>query len=202
MRAFYASEVSIALQFPSVDEDGEEVGEADDAMDIDQINAHLNEPPEAAAARKSVIKTMQEMQSVGLGGRYGQKVFAEVMTNLMGEYIRRKYSGKWSSPSAVPRSLESWIENVFARLVVEAVNCLQHDDISSTLRPHENGRALSTVVVEDVIKWKEIGIDRLGKLRVDELFDIIVEWDSSKGALEDLKASHYHPISPKYRLMS
>ena len=40
---------------------------------------------------------------------------------------------------------------------------------------------------EDLESWKRIAIGRLGRLRVGELFDIVVEWPESLGGIEDLK---------------
>lgn len=50
---------------------------------------------------------------------------------------------------------------------------------------------------EDLESWKRIAVGRLGRLRVGELFDIVVEWPESLGGVEDLKS---YIISPQTRL--
>jgi len=41
----------------------------------------------------------------------------------------------------------------------------------------------------DMEKFKEISIDRLANLRINELFDIVVNWPRSSGALDDLRTA-------------
>ncbi|KAI9857856.1 MAG: hypothetical protein M1824_004587 [Vezdaea acicularis] len=43
-----------------------------------------------------------------------------------------------------------------------------------------------------------MGMERLGRLRVEELFDVVVDWDESKGAMEDLKAYITSPATRTY----
>jgi anaphase-promoting complex subunit 2 len=79
--------------------------------------------------------------------------------------------------------LQHWIENVFSRLVVQVLHVLGPSEGESS-RPDS-----LSVTLADVEKWQEMGVARLGALRIRELFDVVVEWDGSKGAIEDLK--HY-----------
>ncbi len=41
----------------------------------------------------------------------------------------------------------------------------------------------------DMEKFKEMSIDRLANLRINELFDIVVNWPCSSGALDDLRTA-------------
>ncbi|WEW58009.1 hypothetical protein PRK78_003476 [Emydomyces testavorans] len=135
------------------------------------------------AARDRLLSLLQGVQDVGLGGNKAQKPFAEVMSSLITEFVATAYAGEWESPSLVIEHLRHWIENIFARLVVQVLHILG---------PSDNGALQSddlTVTLNDVEKWQEIALARLGALRISELFEIIVEWDSSSGAIEDLK--HY-----------
>ena len=47
-------------------------------------------------------------------------------------------------------------------------------------------------------KWKNTATARLGALRVDELFDIIVDWDSTAPAIHDLKSFTTNPATRSY----
>ncbi|KAL1953696.1 hypothetical protein VTO42DRAFT_2369 [Malbranchea cinnamomea] len=141
-------------------------------------------------ARSRLMQMLEDLQSVGLGGRRAQKVFAEVMNDMLTEFVTSTYTSQWESPSLATAHLGQWIENVFAKLVADVLQVLKTTD----------GQASQTedVALSDVGKWQEIGIARLGSLRISELFDIIVEWDSSKGAIEDLK--HYI-LNPPTRVL-
>jgi anaphase-promoting complex subunit 2 len=57
---------------------------------------------------------------------------------------------------------------------------------------------VSEVSHTDVQKWVEMAITRLGTLRVDELFDIVVEWDDTKSGIDDLKHYITNPATRTY----
>lgn len=135
-------------------------------------------------AKERTSRLVRGCQGVGLGGDAAQRVFADVMNNLMTEYVKSTYAGEWESPSSVTDDLRRWTENRFARFVVEVLECLK----SAEGADNTNVSAYS-VSLSDVEKWQEMGINRLGALRVTELFNIVVDWDASEGAIEDLK--HY-----------
>lgn len=131
--------------------------------------------------RRSTLSFIESLNNVGLGGAKAQRVFAEVMSNALSNHVKSAYAGRWTSPSTVPEELRGWIENQFARFVVEVLNILGDEDESSNDQ-------LPKVSLADVEKWQEMGINKLGTLRTSELFDIIVDWEhGSQGAIEDLK---------------
>ena len=148
----------------------------EDAMEEDHVVAIA----ELRDAQATVVKTVEE---VGLGGAYAQRIFAEVMSELLTEYINSNYAGKWTSPSTIPEQLRYWVENRFARFVVEMLVILDGG----------SGHAVDPrlqVTFADVASWQQRAICDLGTLRLKELFDIVIDWDNdSKGAIEDLK--HY-----------
>lgn len=135
-------------------------------------------------ARNRLLSFVNGLQLVGLGGEKVQKVFARVMDIMMTEFVRAAYTGQWEALTSAPQHLRQWIENVFARLAVQ-VQAIIHTPVSA-------GDALS---FGDVEKWQEIGIARLGALRTSELFDVIVEWPASSGAVEDMRHFTTHPAA-------
>ena len=133
-------------------------------------------------ARRRTQKVVRSLEEMGLGGQQIQRVFAEVMSELLTAYVNKTFAGQWTSPSTIPEQLRDWIENHFARLVVEVLSCLKENASDAQAGRH------TKVTHADVEKWQEMGINRLGVLRTKELFDIIVDWDNgSRGAVEDLK---------------
>ncbi|RLL93264.1 hypothetical protein CFD26_101979 [Aspergillus turcosus] len=140
------------------------------------------------ATRERLLSLLRSLQLVGLGGDKAQKVFASVMDMMLTLFIESAYANQWEGPSLVTQHLRQWIENVFARLVVQVLAIINHDQT-------DNASGRLDVSLADVEKWQEMGISRLGSLRTRELFDIIVEWPASSGAIEDLRHFSTHPAA-------
>ncbi|RDH36146.1 hypothetical protein BDQ94DRAFT_185330 [Aspergillus welwitschiae] len=147
------------------------------------------EDARVSASREILLVLFDGLQMVGMGGDKAQKVFASVMDTMLSEFIRAAYTGQWGGPSLVVQHLRHWIENVFARLVVQVLAIINTPE-SGVREPDSLDVNLS-----DVEKWQEIGISRLGALRAGELFDIIVEWPASSGAIEDLRHFTTYPAA-------
>lgn len=130
--------------------------------------------------RQRALYAIESLNSVGLGGAKAQRLFAEVMNDVLTDHIKLNYAGKWTYPSTVTETLRDWIENHFARFVVEVLNCVK----DGSGPPN----SLTEVKLADVERWQVMGINKLGDLRTGELFDIVVEWNNnSRGGIEDLK---------------
>ena len=147
------------------------------------------EDARVSAARERLLGLFDGLQIVGMGGDKAQKVFASVMDAMLSEFIRAAYTGRWEGPSFVSHHLRHWIENVFARLIVQVLSIINVPDCLV------RGPYGLDVSLNDVEKWQEIGIARLGALRTGELFDVIVEWPASSGAIEDLRHFTTHPAA-------
>ena len=146
----------------------------------------------APVVRQRTLKLMQMLQSVGLGGFQAQRILAEVMADILTSHIKSTYAGVWTSPSSVVEQLRDWVENSFSRLVVEILSSMKGVDHSGTDERVDVSHA-------DVERWQEMGVNKLGALRTDELFNVIVEWESgSQGAIEDLKCYVTTPSSRAY----
>ncbi|OJJ47994.1 hypothetical protein ASPZODRAFT_15442 [Penicilliopsis zonata CBS 506.65] len=161
----------------------------------DEVRMHMmaeNDDAQVTAARDRLLSLFNGLQLVGLGGDRAQKVFASVMDALLTEFTREAYTGQWEGPSLVVHHLRQWIENVFARLVVQVL---------AIIHPPEQGSQASdrlSISLSTVERWQESGIARLGALRTGELFDVIVDWPASSGAIEDLRHFTTHPAARLY----
>ena len=134
-------------------------------------------------ARDKTAKVMEGLHHVGLAGPKVERLFAEVMNAVLGESVVLRYTGKWAAPSRIPEELRDWIENRFARFIVEVLAHIRDDEKG-------HGRNPMLVSYADTQKWQQMGISKLGELRVGELFDIVADWNNgNQGAIEDL--SHY-----------
>ncbi|CEJ86100.1 hypothetical protein VHEMI04009 [[Torrubiella] hemipterigena] len=134
-------------------------------------------------AREELLSLLDSMQNVGLTGDRFQVLFAELMDSCMCSFIQLSYAGVLGvqqddnmDSDAIPYGclahLCDWIENQYSRLAVEVFS-----------------RLGGTVAWADVEKWREIAVGRLATLRIQELFDIVLQWPHSKGALNDLKSA-------------
>ncbi|KAM0803621.1 hypothetical protein BDR22DRAFT_801479 [Usnea florida] len=142
--------------------------------------------------RQRTLKLMQMLQSVGLGDFQAQRIFAEVMSDILTSHIKSTYKGVWTSPSSVVEQLRDWVENSFSRFVVEILSSMKINNASGTDQ-------FIDVTHADVERWQDMGVNKLGALRTDELFDVIVEWENgSQGAIEDLKSYVITPSSRSY----
>lgn len=151
-----------------------------------------DEDVQGIAARDRLLSFLSSLELVGLGEDRAQRVFASVMNAMMTEFVRAAYTRQWKGPTLVPQHLRCWIENVFARLVAQVLSEIKAPESGAKPPDRHN------VTLSDVEKWHEIGIARLGALRTSELFDIIVEWPASSGAIEDLRHFTMHPAARYY----
>jgi anaphase-promoting complex subunit 2 len=161
-------------------------------MESAESQAHMmveGEDRRVTIARDQLLAFLNGLQLVGLGGDQAQKVFANVMNVMMGDFIRAAYSGEWEPHSTAPQHLGQWVENVYARLAVQVLAIIHSD-------PAGSQSGVMDVSLTDVAKWRAMGIARLGKLRVSELFDVVVDWPASSGAVEDLR---HFAVSPGAR---
>ena len=169
LRTFLKLRGQIVLRLPSVDSNDKDVME-------DTAEANWTK------ARRETHNLMRSINDVGLGGAQAQRVFAEVMSELLTAYVNATYAGQWVSPSTAPDELKNWVENNYARFAVEVLACLGSKEKSSSV-----DRSVQ-VSAADLENWKQRAICDLGVLRIKELFEIVVDWDNgSRGAIEDLK---------------
>lgn len=145
----------------------------------------------AEEIRQETIYYARRLQTVGLGDTVAQKMLANVMCETLRSHTKSAYSGRWTSPSTVVDDLKEWIEDSFARLAVELLAVFQGCDDSledeASIVPHS-----------EVERWKEMGVNELGMLRTEELFDVAIEWDETRGAIEDLHSYVGSPAARTY----
>lgn len=152
---------------------------------------HTVEESNAVASRDELLSLLESLQKVGLAGDKFQVLFAELMDHCMHEFIQTAYAGVWDAPEAQDTNSGSlmpgcvahlcdWVENQYGRLAVEVFS-----------------RLGGQVKWADVEQWRDIAIGRLAKVRINELFDIVLHWPETKGGLDDLG---YSVTTPQRRL--
>jgi anaphase-promoting complex subunit 2 len=131
-------------------------------------------PEPTKAVRDRITNLLSSLERVGLGGDSAQKAFGHAMNKLLDTFISSHYlKVDWYSKRPVVPNLRSWIDGGFVPLVELVMQCLRCDD--SQVKPTQ------------LKSWQEIGLVRLGRARVEGLFDFVICWDRSMGAIMDLK---------------
>ncbi|KAI0393522.1 Cullin family protein [Xylariaceae sp. FL0594] len=156
-------------------------------------------PADVERARGEIMQLVDSLYEVGLGGEQFQILFADVLNGVMVIYVQESFAGDWAADPDVPMTdaapsswtqpaqprcvaqLLDWVENQYGRLAVEVTNRLGGVEVSWN----------------DVEKWKEIAVGRLAALRINELFDIVINWPNSQGGIEDLR---FAVTTPQRRL--
>ena len=174
-----------------------------------------------AQLRSKALRMWGAMDKIGIGGggRRGERVFAEIINTIITAYINQEFAGRWESPSTTMQELGHWVEHVLGGLIIDILFSMAGDEAGDgmlgRLSLRESMRASRESLGkrrkagmdvdygqiageeerkrrrEDLETWKKIAMGRLGRLRVGELFDIVVEWPQSLGGVEDLKVWIY-----------
>ena len=134
-----------------------------------------------SSAHRKTIRVMESLKNIGLAGPRAERLFAEVMSGILDQFVAIQFAGKWSAPSKIPEQLRDWIENRFSRYIVEVLAHVRDAN-------NDSGKFSHAISYGDTLKWQQMGIRKLGELRVDELFDVVAYWSiENQGAIEDLK---------------
>lgn len=124
--------------------------------------------------RKRMTTLLQGLERIGLGGDSAQKAFAHAMTKLIDSFIGSHYlKVDWYSKKTIVPQLKMWIQDGFCPLVELVLECLRCEQ--------------SNILPTEVSSWQEMALGRLGRARVDNLFDFVINWDKSMGAILDIK---------------
>ena len=190
LQRFFTAQARIALDLK------------DDGIEKDSAKAETRTSATVKLDRRKIIQVLHDMQSFGLGGSKLQQALAEALDEMMTKYVQVTCVNEWESPSQLTKIISDWIEQDFARFTIEAFRSVSAGEGDATESPSSQDQGLlslaTTVSPETVTSWKEMAYSRLGSLRVRELFDIIVDLENSKGALEDLKVGLKVTFSQHY----
>ena len=142
-------------------------------MRLDGIQPSMT-PENTQMFRQRMTTLLQGLERVGLGGDYAQKAFAHAMNKLLDSFISSHYlKVDWYSKTSIVPHLKMWIQDGFCPLAELVLTCLQCEQ--------------STILPTEISSWQEMALGRLGRARVDNLFDFVINWDKSLGAVLDIK---------------
>ncbi|KAL9618880.1 MAG: hypothetical protein Q9160_006470 [Pyrenula sp. 1 TL-2023] len=149
-------------------------------------------PDSVNATREFLFQLLGRFNRNGLGQDRTQKLLANVLHDLMARFVDWAYAEIYDGEADIVSHLKFWVENIFARFVVQILSNLDNTDagLSKTQK--------AVIDLSDMMKWQEMAISRLGALRVRELFDIVVAWDQTKRGILDLKHYITNPATRAY----
>ncbi len=131
-------------------------------------------PENTTVFRQRMTKLLQDLERIGFGGDTAQKAFAHAMNKLLDSFITSHYlKVDWYSKTSIVPHLKMWIQDGFCPLAELVLTCLRCEQ--SGIQPTE------------ISSWQEMALSRLGRARVDNLFDFVINWDRSLGAILDIK---------------
>ncbi|KAF7507940.1 hypothetical protein GJ744_009974 [Endocarpon pusillum] len=159
--------------------------------ELDEANDISVEPNDVKQIRNELLALMKTWSSVGLGGDKARKIFAAVLDQMLTEFVNWSYASIDDDESGVLPHLRYWIENVFSRYAVQFLSALRSGETVVFDRSSE-------INLSDVQNWQEMAVTRLGALRVEELFEIVMDWDSTKSRIDDLKHYITNPSTRTY----
>jgi anaphase-promoting complex subunit 2 len=150
---------------------------------LDSATSTLNAEDGIRNTRARMTALLENLQETGLGGSMAQRAFSRAMERLMSEFIVSEYMKvDWFGRKSIIKRLYDWVQEGFAPFVADILYLL--DDES---------RESFTLAANEVRQWQDMAVLRLGKNRVENLFDYIVNWDKSLGAILDLKVRSINP---------
>lgn len=160
--------------------------------DMDTVKEPTDEDISAQCdkyAGMRIWKYVREWQHQ-IGANQVRKALAAVLNQIITEFIQWSYAGVYEQD--VIRHLKFWIKYLFAAYVIQFLDFLQKAE------PRTSRERTLHLTTTDGQRWLEMAISRLGALRVDELFDIVVDWDATQAGIDDLKHYTTNPTTRTY----
>lgn len=131
-------------------------------------------PENTRTYRKRMTAVLQGLERVGLGGDNAQKSLAHAMNKVLDSFITSHYlKVDWYAMNCIVPYLKLWIKDGFCPFVELVLECLRCEQ--------------SNVLPTEVSSWQDMALNRLGRARVDDLFDFVINWNKSLGAIRDIK---------------
>jgi anaphase-promoting complex subunit 2 len=112
---------------------------------------------------------LEHLQYVGLGNDFGQRAFATAMWRILDDFVAGQWMKvDWERQRSQLKTLTRFVAHGFTPLIRKSITLLGGTP-------------------DDVCQYQTVAIARLGRNRIANLFDYIVRWDQSLGAVRDIK---------------
>jgi len=106
-----------------------------------------------------------------------KKIFATVIDKCVTDFVEWAYSGTYNDE--VRHHVRFWTQHVLSEYISVFIHATQHAavDVSHIPQP----------ISGDIQKYQQMALSRLWALRVNEMFDMILDWDQTVAGIDDLK---------------
>lgn len=122
-----------------------------------------------SSSDEAFFHMLARFQQVGFGDDFGQRAFASAMWKVLDDFITGQYMRvDWDRPQSKVQNLSRFLSHGFIPLVEKCVGILGGTP-------------------DDVCQYQKMAVARLGRHRITNLFDYIVRWPQSMGAIRDIK---------------
>jgi len=146
--------------------------------------SQIDHAAQAARNLQSPLWAMLEQWKATVGTAVLNRLLAQVVDDLLTEFVSWSYAGVYQT--GVFLHLKFWVRFIFCRVVNEVLLRI-------------GARTLESLDADtEYRKWVDTATTRLGALRTAELFDIVVDWDSTATAMDDLRQFARNPATRSY----
>ncbi|RVX69690.1 hypothetical protein B0A52_06334 [Exophiala mesophila] len=146
----------------------------------------MDHAAQSAKDSQSTLWSKLSPWAKGVGPHTLKKLLAQVLDELMTEFITWSYSGVYRD--GLYHHLEFWVQHFFSRTAHAVLLSLDTNQ-----KTREN-----LFQDKELRKYQTSAVARLGALRVEELFDVIVDWDATAPAIDDLRHFTTNPTTRSY----
>ena len=123
------------------------------------------------------------LRDIGFPQAPAERAFADAVDKLIDEYIASDcMSVDWEGKKAVTARLRKWTGKRLAPFADEILLCFASSSADRASKPSRG-----QVEAHQVKTWNHLAVWRLGKARVKDIFDYVLQWNQSLGAVLDLK---------------
>ena len=157
-------------------------------LDVGEEKTEIISEDHAVELQRQLQAICTGLRSVGYPQARAERALADVVDKLIDKYITSQYMDvDWQGQTAVTTRLRMWIADGLAPFAETTLKLFSADRQAKLAKETPNGQ----LEPYQVDMWKQLAVWRLGKLRVKDLFDYILKWNKSLGAVRDLKVRSY-----------
>ncbi|KIW00390.1 uncharacterized protein PV09_08099 [Verruconis gallopava] len=141
------------------------------SKDIFGFELREDEPSKASKPITDTVffSLLEQLQSVGLGDDFGQRAFATAMWHILDDFVTGHWMKvDWERHQPRTKTLSRFISHAFTPFTRKCI-------------------ALLGGTPDEVCSYHKMAVARLGRERIAHLFDYVVRWDESLGAVRDIK---------------
>lgn len=127
-------------------------------------------------------RLLRKLDDLGFPAEDIERSLAAATNSLVEELIQSEYlKVDWFTHQSVVSKLRACIYQLLGDFVMQVLsrNIVEGSNLEPVLQ--------TTITKEERQAWVDTAVARLGRLRLHGLFDYVIRWDDSRGAIKDIK---------------